>query len=208
MKTRKWWALAAAVLSITIISACGAKPTTNGAAQPEQPTAEQPTTEQPTTEQPNEEKPSDETTKPEQPTTDKGQETKSDKQEKSLDVFVSDDQLMELKSYKKTIQFSNDDEKYEAALSALKTSDNDKDIPLWEKIDFKSVKMDKGTLVIDIHIPEEGHLGAGGEAFALDALTKTLFQFDEVKAIDILVDGKSDESLMGHVTLKHPIKRP
>lgn len=200
MKTQnKWWALAAAVLSITIISACGAKPTTNGA-QPDQPTAEQPATEQP----------SGETTQPEQPTTDNNskEESKADKKEQTLDVYVSDDQLMELKSYKKKIQFANDNEKYQAALEALQSSDNDKDIPLWKSIDFKSVKMEQGTLVIDIHIPEEGHLGAGGEQFALESLTKTMFQFDEIKAIDILVDGKSDESMMGHVTLEHPIKRP
>ncbi|MFW5435708.1 GerMN domain-containing protein [Paenibacillus apiarius] len=183
MTTSKWWGIAAVVLSIALVAGCGSKPTTN-AGQPEQPTTEQPAAEQPAT-----------------------NDQKDNKQEQSIQVYVSDDDLMELKTYEKKIQFANDEEKYKAVLEALQSSDNDNDTPLWKKIEFKSVKMDNGTLVIDVHIPEDGHLGAGGEQFALEALTKTLFQFDEVKAIDVLVDGKAEESLMGHVTLEHPIKR-
>lgn len=183
MTTRKWWGIAAVVLSIALVAGCGSKPTTN-AGQPEQPTTELPTTEQPPTD---------------------GQ--KDNKQEQSIQVYVSDEELMGLKTYEKKIQYANDEEKYKAVLEALQSSDNDSDIPLWKKIEFKSVKMDNETLVIDVHIPEDGHLGAGGEQFALEALTKTLFQFNEVKAIDVLVDGEAVESLMGHVTLEHPIKR-
>lgn len=182
MKTCKWWVLAAVVLSMAMISACGAKPTANGT-QSEQ-AVEKPTTDLP------------ETT------------SKSDSKEQTLDVYVADDDLIALKSYKKAILYTNDDEKYRAVLEALQLSDNDKDIPLWKNIEFKSVKMDKGTLVIDIHISDKGHLGAGGEQLALDALAKTLFQFQEMDAIDILVDGKAATSMMGHVTLDHPIKRP
>ncbi|MNY78319.1 hypothetical protein D3C86_2185150 [compost metagenome] len=56
-------------------------------------------------------------------------------------------------------------------------------------------------------IPEDAHLGASGEDLALQALLKTSFQFDEVKTVDILVDGKSVDSLMGHVELEHPFSR-
>lgn len=69
------------------------------------------------------------------------------------------------------------------------------------------MKLSDGTLTVDIHIPDDARLGAGGEAFAIEALTKTLFQFDEIKAIDVLVDGQAAESMMGHVTLEHPIHR-
>ncbi len=41
----------------------------------------------------------------------------------------------------------------------------------------------------------------------LEAIQKTLFQFPEVDSIDILVDGKPADSLMGHMELPHPIKR-
>lgn len=60
---------------------------------------------------------------------------------------------------------------------------------------------------MDVHMPDEARLGAGGEQFALDALTKTMFQFDEVKSVELLVDGAKVESLMGHVDLEHPLTR-
>jgi hypothetical protein len=42
---------------------------------------------------------------------------------------------------------------------------------------------------------------------AIDALKQTLFQFDEVKRIVILEDGKPAESLMGHVDITEPLTR-
>ncbi|MNJ00980.1 hypothetical protein D3C73_1604640 [compost metagenome] len=50
-------------------------------------------------------------------------------------------------------------------------------------------------------------MGSGGEVLLMDALKKAVFQFSEVQALDILVDGKIVDSLMGHVELEHPIKR-
>jgi hypothetical protein len=41
----------------------------------------------------------------------------------------------------------------------------------------------------------------------MQAIPKTLFQFQEVKTIELLVDGKKLDSLMGHVDLPHPIPR-
>jgi hypothetical protein len=43
--------------------------------------------------------------------------------------------------------------------------------------------------------------------FAIDALQKTFFQFDEVQSLELLVDGNQIESLMGHVELEHPMTR-
>jgi hypothetical protein len=51
-------------------------------------------------------------------------------------------------------------------------------------------------------------LGAPGEDFFLQALKKTAFQFPEVKTLSVLKDGQKVESLMGHMDLPYPIKRP
>ncbi|GJM74873.1 hypothetical protein HMSSN036_70890 [Paenibacillus macerans] len=64
-----------------------------------------------------------------------------------------------------------------------------------------------GELALDIELPDEARLGAGGEALAIDALKKTMFQFDEVKQIEVTVGGEKVESLMGHADLEHPITR-
>ncbi|NGP56860.1 GerMN domain-containing protein [Paenibacillus thiaminolyticus] len=203
MKNKKWWGLAAIVLSISLVTACGAKPTTN-AGQPEVPPTEvQPdngAVQDPDQTDSNQQEPDTEEPENQEP-------GKQEKQEQSITAYVSDGDLMELKSYSAKIQFADDEEKYREALKALQRSDNPEDTPLWAKIEFKSVKLSDGILTVDIHIPDDARLGAGGESFAIEALTKTLFQFDEIKAIDVLVDGQAEESMMGHVTLEHPIHR-
>ncbi|UHA73021.1 GerMN domain-containing protein [Paenibacillus sp. 481] len=186
MTKQKWWGVAVVLLAVSLMTACIGKETTPN-------NSGQPTTEgNSQTEQPGH--------KSEPP-------KQANKQEKSIQVYVTDDQLMELKSYNKTISFTNEEEKYKAAAEALKQTDQADTIALWENVQFKSIVMKDGTLTLDVHIPQQANLGSGGEQLALDAMTKTIFQFDEVQAIDILIDGKATESLMGHVTLDHPIKR-
>ncbi|MGZ9584102.1 N-acetylmuramoyl-L-alanine amidase [Paenibacillus marinisediminis] len=189
---------------VAMLTACGSKETANNGSSidnVEPPKVEANKPEQ----QPAEvDKPAD--TKPTPPS---NETEKPEKKKQTISVYVSDDELMEVTSFTKDIEYSNDTEKIDAALSSLKTADSSKYIALWENIEFKSHKLDdKGVLTLDIHIPDDAHYGAGGESFAIQALTKTLFQFPEVKAINILIDGKETESLMGHVSLDHPIARP
>ncbi|MEI0738627.1 hypothetical protein VQ056_21580 [Paenibacillus sp. JTLBN-2024] len=49
-------------------------------------------------------------------------------------------------------------------------------IPLWGKIELKKLTLKTEQITMDVHMPDEARLGAGGEQFALDALTKTMFQ--------------------------------
>lgn len=80
-------------------------------------------------------------------------------------------------------------------------------VPLADALGFKSAILKDKKLTLDITVSGEGRLGAPGEAMLLQAIQKTLFQFPEVDSIDILVDGKPVESLMGHMDLPHPMKR-
>lgn len=202
MKNKKWWGLAAIVLSISLVTACGAKPTTNAGQSEAPPTEVQP--DNGADQNPDQDQ---QEANQQEPEKDDPVNQVPEKQEQSITAYVSDSDLMELKSYSAKIQFADDEEKYREALKALQTSDNPEDTPLWKKIEFKSVKLSDGTLTVDIHIPDDARLGAGGESFAIEALTKTLFQFDEIKAVDVLVDGQAAESMMGHVTLEHPFHR-
>ncbi|MBB3127733.1 hypothetical protein FHS19_002387 [Paenibacillus rhizosphaerae] len=131
-------------------------------------------------------------------------------QKLTIDVFYTDPQEMELKKAQKEISFESDIEKYVHAFKALQDSGSSDLVPLWGKIELTKMSVDPqdaGLLHMDIHIPDEARLGSGGEQFALDSLKQTMFQFDEIKAIDLLVDGQAVESLMGHMDLDHPIKR-
>lgn len=130
-----------------------------------------------------------------------------EKQSQSIEVYYTDTQVMELISAKATISFTNEVEKYTEAFKALQSSENADQIPLWAKIELKSLKFVDGQVLLDIHKPDEAQLGAGGESYAISSLAKTYFQFAEVKSVELLVDGEQVESLMGHVDLPHPMTR-
>ncbi|WP_434750610.1 GerMN domain-containing protein [Paenibacillus amylolyticus] len=134
--------------------------------------------------------------------------TSDSKEKKSIEVFYTDPEELELHKASAEITFASEDDKYKAAFASLQQSKDEKLVPLWSKdIELKSVQFKDGALTLDIHMPDTARLGAGGESFAIDALKQTFFQFDEVKSLDLLVDGKSTESLMGHVDLEHPMTR-
>jgi len=99
------------------------------------------------------------------------------------------------------------DAKYLKALKILNATDDSNLFPLAKGLQFKTAELKSGMLTVDLIIKDEGRLGSGGELLLMDALKKTVFQFSEVKALEILVDGKQTDSLMGHVGLDHPIKR-
>ncbi|MDQ0491934.1 GerMN domain-containing protein [Paenibacillus brasilensis] len=135
-------------------------------------------------------------------------EKSGDHQTQQITVYYTDTQENGLKEEKKEITYPSELEKYQKAFEALQKSGNSTLIPLWsDKISVHKIKLDNGALTFDISLPDEARLGAGGEELAIDALKKTMFQFNEIKTLDLLVDGQSLESLMGHVDLDHPMSR-
>ncbi|MEK3878516.1 MULTISPECIES: GerMN domain-containing protein [unclassified Paenibacillus] len=130
-----------------------------------------------------------------------------EKQSLKIKTYYTDLQQNDLVPADVSITFKDAVEKYTEAFKTLQKSDNADQIPLWNKIELKSLEFSNGQIVMDIHKPDEAQLGAGGEALAIGALSQMFFQFDEVKNIDVLVDGEQVESLMGHVDLVHPITR-
>lgn len=124
-----------------------------------------------------------------------------------IQTYFTDDQVDQLIAVKTEIAYSGEEQKYEQALSSLQKSNDAGLLSLWEKATFNDIKMNDGNLTVDITLPDEARLGSGGEALAVEALTKQLFQFEEIQTIDILVDGEQADTLMGHVELEHPIQR-
>ncbi|OPA72866.1 hypothetical protein BVG16_31615 [Paenibacillus selenitireducens] len=125
-----------------------------------------------------------------------------------IQAYYTDDQILNLVQEKKDIKFADEKAKYLEALKALQSTDDAKLVKLWQENEFQSaILKDGGALIIDVKIPAEAHLGASGEDLAIQAVLKTVFQFEEVQSVDILVDGQSVDSLMGHVELEHPYTR-
>jgi len=130
-------------------------------------------------------------------------------QERTIKVFRTDDQLMELHESEETISYTNDQELLEAALAKLQEDGDDGQMSLWKPIQINKATVEDGNVVLDLTIPDEARYGSGGEMFTIDSITKTVFQFEAFETLDLLVDGEQAESLMGHVTLEHPfVKSP
>lgn len=131
------------------------------------------------------------------------------KETQEIEVGYVDSELTQVKSKKAEIKFSDSNEKYTQAFDAMQRSDDPDYISLWSDIGLESLEFHEvvGELTLNIHIPDEARLGSGGELLFLDALKQTMFQFEEIQSIQLLVDGKKSESLMGHVELENPIVR-
>lgn len=214
MNKRLW---CAALLSLVVVvgTGCGQKPNESSQPTPTEQGASTTDNENQSTDPTNaagSDQPGDSTTgSSTPPKTDNGSTTpvdkpKADKQLK-IDVYYTDPQELELKKSQQDIKYQNDIQKYKEAYQALQNSNNKELVPLWAKIELKSIDFKDGAITMDIHMPDEARLGSGGEQYALDALTNTMFQFKEVNTLELLVDGKKVESLMGHVDLDHPLQR-
>ncbi len=123
-----------------------------------------------------------------------------------VELYYTDDNLMELTKVQRDIQFREDKDKYAEAFKQLQVAESGL-FSLWEKVILKKASFGDGELHIDIQLPDEARLGSGGEALAIEALKATMFQFDEVRSLELTVDGEQVESLMGHVELEHPMTR-
>ncbi|GFN30718.1 GerMN domain-containing protein [Paenibacillus xylaniclasticus] len=130
---------------------------------------------------------------------------RTSKQRQTIHVYLTDEELTVLVDQSRDIEYDTDQEKIAAALDALQQQGDGNAVSLWSEAEFLSSELKEGVVTINIHLPEGSRLGASGEVMALEALKKTMFQFDDVKSIDLLVDGEAVDSLMGHEELPHPI---
>lgn len=140
----------------------------------------------------------------EAPGNDNGNDPVAAPEERTIKVYRADDQLMELVEAEEVITYTNEQEMLEAALAKLQEDGAEGTISLWESIEFSDISVQDGDVVIDLVIPDEANLGSGGESFAIQAITSTVFQFESFNTLQLLIDGEQQESLMGHVLLEHP----
>jgi hypothetical protein len=106
-----------------------------------------------------------------------------------------------------TLNYAANASLYIAVLNALTHSADPKAVPLLKGFTFNQTEFKGGLLTVDLTLPKASQLGSEGEDLMLKALQNTLFQFPEIKTLDILVDGKKVDSLLGHVKLPHPITK-
>lgn len=133
--------------------------------------------------------------------------SKEEVQKREINVFFANADWTDLIERQIEISYKTDNEKIEQALDALQKDENSVETSLWKQAQFNKVTVQDEVIMLDIHLPNSARLGSTGEDMALQAIQKTVFQFDEIKSLDILVDGNVVDSLMGHVELDHPIMK-
>jgi hypothetical protein len=106
-----------------------------------------------------------------------------------------------------TLKYAANASLYITVLNALTQSSDPKAVPLLKGFIFNQTEFKGGLLTVDLTLPKASQLGSEGEDLMLKALKNTLFQFPEITTLEILVDGKKAESLLGHVELPHPITK-
>jgi hypothetical protein len=124
-----------------------------------------------------------------------------------IHVFFGSKDLTALIQKETTISYTRDEDKYLAALNALKISPSADAVALCPNMTYHSAKLAAGKLTVDLKLNDQDRLGSGGEAMLLDAFKKTIFQFPEIESFEVLVGGKKTDSLMGHMELQYPFKR-
>jgi hypothetical protein len=124
-----------------------------------------------------------------------------------IDAYYGDDQGTKLVQKQVNISPAKDSDRYLAALNTLKKSPDPQLVALCAGFTFRSATLQGNVLTVDLSISDEGRWGSAGEQLTLQAIKQTLFQFKEVGSIELLQDGKPATSLMGHLTVPHPIVR-
>ena len=132
-------------------------------------------------------------------------------QSAEVKVYYPDESGTKLVPVEKKIQFVDEAEKYSAALTELMQKPKEKNLttvfPSHAKI--RSVTREGETAVVDF----DGSIlkgfvgGSTGEEFLVNSVVDTLTEFNEIKQVKFLIDGKEIETLSGHMDLSEPIKR-
>lgn len=134
--------------------------------------------------------------------------TKAKPEPVTVKYYVANDRLDGLLEREAVVEPEEPSDTYRLAMEALKRGDESAgELPLWKNAVFRRVELAGGVLIVDVSLPGEARLGSMGEALAIEAIARTAFQFEEVSALEILVDGEQADSLMGHEELAHPIVR-
>jgi len=129
----------------------------------------------------------------------------------SLKIYYPDDAGINLVGVNRTVEVKNDADKYLAAVRLLMKNPEEKDLTVIfpKNAKINNVTFADGTAFVDFdkNITKSFVGGSTGEELLVNSVVKTLTEFQEVKQVRFLVDGKEIETLSGHMDLSAPIKK-
>ena len=133
------------------------------------------------------------------------------KETQETKVYYPDESGTKLVPVEREIKFSDENEKYVAAVDQLMKEPKEKELttifPKHAKI--KSIKREGETAIVDFDKDIlKGFVGGStGEEFLINSIVDTLTEFKEIEQVKFLIDGQEVETLSGHMDLSEPVKK-
>ena len=134
----------------------------------------------------------------------------SEKETKDITVFFSDEDGLYLKAEKQTIEKGSPDAEAAQAVEALIKGPLDaksgKTLPNGTKL--LSVKIDGAVAIVDLspEVIKNHEGGSSGELQTVYSIVNTLaLNFPAIKEVQILVDGRKEETIAGHIDITAPL---
>lgn len=125
----------------------------------------------------------------------------------SVKIYYTNEQATEMLAETRTIEYEESSAKYAKTLDLLTEPEKDDHYALWPQLEYHSVTLDQGTVTVDLHGDQSFNMGSGVEMLAVQSLISTLFYFEDVQSVQLLVDGEKETSLAGHVNISEPFER-
>lgn len=136
---------------------------------------------------------------------------KNDTKEIKIKVYYPDESGMHLVGVNRQVKVSETNDKYKAAVEAVMTPPNEKNLvaTVRNNSSLLSVKVQNGTAFVDFDKKIKNGFSGGstGEEFLIGSVVNTLTEFNEIKKVKFLINGKEIETLSGHMDLTQPIER-
>ncbi|MBI5827133.1 MAG: GerMN domain-containing protein [Deltaproteobacteria bacterium] len=126
--------------------------------------------------------------------------------EREVDLYLSDEEGLSLKAYGRKIKKGPLEAEIREAVEAAISDPVDSAIP--EGTRLLSVKVGDKTAVLDFspEIIKNHPGGSSGELQTIYSIVDTVaLNFPEVKDVQILVDGKKEKTLKGHIDISLPL---
>ena len=153
--------------------------------------------------------------KSEQPTTQTPSPTptieKGEVENMQVKVYYPDESGLRLVEVERQVEMSKGKNKYEATVEAMMQAPKEQELteifPKHAKL--LGVTVDDGIANVNFDEGLQKHFvgGSAGETFLVGSVVNALTDFEEVKGVRFLIDGKEIESLSGHMDLSEPVAR-
>lgn len=145
-------------------------------------------------------------------TSTKNNETHPSESSKSKQVYLyfSDHDLMEMYGEKREITGTEEADLPKVAVETWIEGPEHKDLksilPEGVAVESVTIEGDTATIIFSKEL-KNANLGSGGEAFLLDQIALIMQQFGAEKT-QVLIEGKKEETLLGHIDLSEPYPSP